>query len=176
MRLDRDNGRVNHNQLFQLTSRGQQVVHVTEKTKTETLSVGIGLSTWSVLSRCDGMGLVEAVLVHQQDLQATICVNGDPGAGEHDIDLVLVATEGLVLPGQEVEAASARGLVRVVAQLTTLAQLGAAAEALAHLEPLVALAGEGVEGALGRDGVGEELVGSSVIAQVSIGFIVTAVG
>ena len=43
-----------------------------------------------------------------------------------------------------------------------------AAETFAGFELVVALAGEGVEAALWIDGVGEDLVGATVVAQVVV--------
>jgi hypothetical protein len=54
--------------------------------------------------------------------------------------------------------------------LSTLFAVGAA-ETVAGLELVVALTGEGGEAALRVDGVGEELVGPTVVAQVVVGVV-----
>lgn len=89
---------------------------------------------------------------------------------------ILPTTKGFLVPSEQVEAPPARGLVRVVSQLAAFPQLGAAAEAGARLEGLVALAGEGGELALGGDGVGEEFVGAPVVAEVAVSHVVARVG
>ena len=50
-------------------------------------------SPWWVANNSlrDGMGLVEAVFVHQEDLEPAVRLDGDPGAREHHVDPVLVA-------------------------------------------------------------------------------------
>ena len=49
---------------------------------------------------------------------------------------MLSTAKGLLVPGEQVEAAPTRRLVGVVAELTALSELGVAAEACARLEPV----------------------------------------
>ena len=85
-----------------------------------------------------------------------------------------VTTKGFVLSGQQKEAVSSGHLVGVVAKLSTLFAVGAA-EALAGLELVEALAGEGGEAALWVDGVREQLVGASVVAKVVVSVVCAVV-
>ena len=83
-----------------------------------------------------------------------------------------VTTEWLILSRHQEQAVASGHLVGVVSELSALLASGAAAaEALASLELVVALAGEGREAALRVDGVSEELVGSPVVAQVVVGVV-----
>ncbi len=81
----------------------------------------------------------------------------------------------LLVHGKQVETSSSGCEIRVVSELPALPERRGAAEAGAALELLVALAGEGRELALARDGVCEQLVRASVVAQVSVGLIAAAV-
>ena len=81
---------------------------------------------------------------------------------------MIFTTEGLLLPGEKVEAAPAGRHVAPVAQLAAVPRLAAAGETLTALELLVRLAGEGGELALGGDGVCEELVSSPVVTEISV--------
>jgi hypothetical protein len=83
-------------------------------------------------------------------------------------------TKGFILSGEQKEAVSSGHFVRVVAELATLFAVGAA-EALAGLELVVALAGEGGEAALRVDRVREQLVGAPVVAQVVVGIVCAVV-
>ena len=83
--------------------------------------------------------------------------------------LLIFTTERLLLPGEQVETAPARRHVAPVPELAAVPGLAAAGETLPAFELLVGLAGEGGELALGRDGVGEQLVGSPVVAEVTVG-------
>ena len=82
--------------------------------------------------------------------------------------MLIFTTEGLLLPGEKVEAAPAWRQVAPVSQLAAVPGLAAAGEARAALELLVGLAGEGRELALGGDGVCEELVCSPVVTEISV--------
>ena len=73
-----------------------------------------------------------------------------------------------VFSGEEVETSSSRRHVAPVAELTAVPSLAVTGEALAALELLVRLAGEGGELTLRGDGVREELVGSSVVTEISV--------
>ena len=104
------------------------------------------------------MRLVEPVLIDEQYVDPAVRVNGYPCSREHDSNFVLIScredevncakpikltwlnflfltAKGLLVPGEQVEAAPARRLVRVVAQLAALPEGGVAAEARAGLEP-----------------------------------------
>ena len=107
-------------------------------------------------------------------MQSAVGLNWPSRAGEHDVDFELIAAERLFFAGQQVEAASARGLVRVVAQLAALVVL-AAGETGPGLVLFVALAREGAEAAFGRNGIGEQLIGSAVIAKVTVRLVTAAV-
>ena len=76
-------------------------------------------------------------------------------------------TKGFLVSSQHVEAAPAFGLVGVVAQPATFLAF-VAIKTFAGLEFVVIFAGKRGEIAFGRNGIREEFVGSSMVAQIPI--------
>jgi hypothetical protein len=74
-------------------------------------------------------------------------------------------TEGLLLSGGQVHDATSGRFVGVVAHTGTL--VVDARETVSFQQLLVRFASKGREVAAGSDGIGEELIGSSMIAQAA---------
>lgn len=90
---------------------------------------------------------------------------------EHSLKIPILTTERFFVLGEQVQISSSRRLVRVIPELPAFAQLGVAAEAGSGVEAFEALARKCRELALRRNGVGEEFVSSSVVAQVTVGLV-----
>ena len=86
----------------------------------------------------------------------------------------VLTTKRFILSRHQEQAVASGHLVGVVSELAALlpaAGVAAATEALPGLELVVALAREGGKAALRVDGVGKQLIGAPVVAQVVVGIV-----